>query len=117
MPQIFVAILLWFIMNNQVIKRDVFDIVKRLKSIDTKYFVIYNFERHKFEVHYARAKNTYELTIPYDTLDARTINFVLRTRIQNRKKIFEEIENSNKKLEQQNIKNLIEKIDRRIYES
>ena len=104
-------------MNYQIIKHDVFDIVKRLKCIDPKYFIVFNFARKKFEVHYARSKNTYELTVPYDTLDARTINFVLKTRIQNKQKIFEEIENSNKKLEQQNIKNLIEKIDRRIYES
>ena len=104
-------------MNYQIIKNDIFNIAKRLKSIDKKYFIVFNSDRNKYEVHYSRAKNTYELTIPYDTLDARTINFVLKTRIQNKQKIFEEIENSNKKLEQQNIKNLIEKIDRRIYES
>ena len=99
------------------IKNDVFNIAKRLKSIDSKYILVYNTSRKKFEVHYKRAKNTYELTIPYDTLDARTISFVLKTRIQNKKKIFDEIEQTNKKLEEQNIKNLIEKIDRRIYES
>lgn len=104
-------------MNYQIIKNDIFNIAKRLKSIDKKYFIVFNNDRNKYEVHYSRAKNTYELTIPYETLDARTINFVLKTRIQNKQKIFEEIENSNKKLEQQNIKNLIEKIDRRIYES
>ncbi len=104
-------------MNYQIIKNDIFNIAKRLKSIDKKYFIVFNSDRNKYEVHYSRAKNTYELTIPYDTLDARTIDFVLKTRIQNKQKIFEEIENSNKKLEQQNIKNLIEKMDRRIYES
>ena len=104
-------------MNYQIIKNDIFNIAKRLKSIDSKYFIVFNSNRNKYEVHYTRAKNIYELTIPYDKLDARTIDFVLKTRIQNKQKIFEEIENSNKKLEQQNIKNLIEKIDRRIYES
>ena len=104
-------------MNYQIIKNDIFNIARRLKFIDKKYFIVFNSDRNKYEVHYSRAKNTYELTIPYDTLDARTIDFVLKTRIQNKQKIFEEIENSNKKLEQQNIKNLIEKIDRRIYES
>lgn len=104
-------------MNYQIIKNDIFNIANRLKSIDKNYFVVFNFSRNKFEVHYKRAKNTYELTVPYDALDARTIDFVLKTRIQNKQKIFEEIENSNKKLEQKNIKNLIEKIDRRIYES
>ena len=70
-------------MNYQIIKNDIFNIAKRLKSIDKKYFIVFNSDRNKYEVHYARAKNTYELTIPYDTLDARTIDFVLKTRIQN----------------------------------
>ncbi len=86
-------------MIYKVIRDDLFDIVKRIKQIDPKYFVLYNITRKKFEIHYTRSKNTYELTIPYDGLDARTVDFVLKTRIQNQKKLLEEIENSNKKLQ------------------
>ena len=86
-------------MIYKVIKDDLFDIVKRIKQIDPKYFVLYNLTRHKYEIHYSRSKNTYELTVPYDNLDARTIDFVLKTRMQNQKKLLEEIENSNKKLQ------------------
>lgn len=86
-------------MIYQVIKSDLFDIVKRIKSINPKYYVLYNQTRKKFEVHYRRNKNTYELTIPYDVLDARAVYFVQKTRIQNKKKLLEEIEKSNKKLQ------------------
>ena len=89
----------YFIMIYQVIKSDVFDIVKRIKSINSKYFVLFNKTRNKFEVHYKRNKNTYELTIPYDVLDARAVDFVQKTRIQNQKKLLEEIEKSNQKLQ------------------
>ena len=86
-------------MIYQVIKSDLFDISKRIHSIDPKYFVVYNRKRKKFEVHYTRAKNTYELTIPFDTLDARAVDFVLKTRIQNQQKILDEIEKNNQELE------------------
>lgn len=104
-------------MIYKVISNDLFDISNRIKSIDNKYFVVYNIKRKKFEVHYARSKNTYELTIPFDSLDARAVEFVLKTRVQNQKKVLEEIEKSNEKLEKQNTKNIIENVNRRIYGS
>ena len=104
-------------MFYQEIKSDVFDIAKRIKSIDKKYFVVFNRDKNKFEVHYKRNKNTYELTIPYKTLDARAVEFVRKTAVQNKEKIFDEIEKSNAKLEEQNTKNIIENVNRSIYES
>lgn len=104
-------------MIYKVIEHDLFDIVKRIKSIDSKYYVVFNQTRKKFEVHYKRSKNTYELTLPYDTLDARAVAFVLKTRVQNQKAVLEEIEKSNEKLEKQNTKKIIENVNRRIYGS
>ena len=102
-------------MIYKVIENDLFDISNRIKAIDKKYYVVYNITRKKFEVHYKRSSNTYELTIPYDALDARAVWFVLKTRMQNKKAIFEEIEKSNEKLEKQNTKKIIENVNRRIY--
>ena len=96
---IFVAIFHIFIMVYQVIKSDLFDIAKRIRRINSKYFVVYNLRRKKFEVHYKRSKNTYELTIPFDTLDARAVEFVQKTRMENQKKLIDEIEKNNQKLE------------------
>ena len=99
----------------KLIKNDLFNIVNRLKSIDKKYFVVYNTKKHKYEVHYSRAKNTYELTVPYKNLDARTINLVLSTKIENQKQIYEKIEQENQMLEQKNKVQALENL-RRVYE-
>ena len=86
-------------MIYQEIKSDLFNIVKRIKGINPKYFVLYNHKKKKYEVHFKRSKSTYELTIPFDTLDARAVNFVMKTRMENQKKLLKEIEESNKKLQ------------------
>src|SRR5574344_2618845 len=90
------------------IKSDVFDITNRIKSIDKNYYILYNLKRKSFEVHYKRLKNTYELTLPFDTLDSRSVDFVQKTRIENRQKIIAEIEESNKRVEQKRASSIIE---------
>lgn len=104
-------------MIYQVIENDLFNISKRIKAIDKKYFVVFNKTKHKFEVHYSRSKNTYELTIPYKTLDARAVDFVLKTRVQNQQRIIDEIEKSNQELERKNTQRILENANRRLYES
>ena len=99
------------------IKDDLFDISKRIKAIDKKYFVVFNKTKKRFEVHYKRNKNTHELTIPYKTLDARAVEFVRKTMVQNKQKIFDEIDKSNEELERKKTKNIIENVNRRLYES
>lgn len=99
------------------IENDVFDVVNRIKSIDSKYFVLFNQKNKKYEVHYERAKNTYELTLPFDELDARAVLHVLKTKVENRKKIFAEIEKQNQKLMEKEQKEKIEKLQRSVYAS
>lgn len=99
------------------INNDVFDVVNRIKQIDDKYFVLYNLARKKFEVHYQRAKNTYELTLPFDCLDARAVLHVQKTRIENQKKIYAEIKKENEKLEKEKQKKQIEFMERSVYGS
>lgn len=98
-----------------LIKNDVFNVANRLKSIDKNYFVIYNSNRQKYEVHYKRSGNTYELTVPYDQLDARTIKLVHTSKVENQKQIFENLEKQNALFEQANKKAILENT-RRIYE-
>ena len=99
----------------KLVKNDLFNISNRLKSIDKKYFVVYNTSKHRYEVHYNRAKNTYELTIPYKNLDARTINLVFSTKLENQKQIYQKIEQENQLLEQKNKVQALENL-RRVYE-
>ena len=98
------------------INNDLFDIANRIKQIDDKYFIVFNTARKKFEVHYKRNKNTYELTIPFEQLDARAVEFVRKTRMQNKQKILEEINNNNALLKEKEQKQIKENI-RRIYEN
>lgn len=70
-------------MSGIRIKNDLFDIVERIKAIDSDYYIEYNSEADRFEVHCARCKPTLQLIVPYSALDKRTVDHVLRTRIAN----------------------------------
>lgn len=97
-------------MYLSIVKNDIFNISNRIKSIDKKYYIVYNHNKNRYEVHYNRAHNTYELSVPYKILDARTIDLVLKTKIQHQKEILEQIEQDNLKLTQKKQKEVIEKV-------
>lgn len=100
-------------MNYIEIKDDLFDICKRIRQIDAKYFILFNLKTKKYEVHYRRAKNTYELTLPFANLDARAVEYVQKTRIEHSRQIYAEIEKQNQKMiEEQNKKNLSKSIQK-----
>lgn len=82
------------------INNDVYFISEKIKEIDGGYKIFYNTKRKKFEVHNVnQIGSSYSLTIPYNILDGRTLLLVKKTRIENRKKFFEEIEKNNNLLE------------------
>ena len=83
------------------IESDLYNICTRLKSIDKNYFILYDKTKKKFEIHNSSQPfSSYCLTIPYDKLDKRTIDYVLKTKNENFDKILKEIELSNKKIEE-----------------
>ena len=82
------------------IQHDVFNIVNRLKQINSGYFVMFNTQTEKFEIHNNNYKNTLWLTLPFNQLDCRAINYVLKS--QNVEQVLLEIENDNLKLEKSN---------------
>ena len=95
-------------MEKIFISHDLFDIVKRLKQIDKKYFILYNKKSQKFEVHYKRSFGTLELVLPFDKLDKRTIDLVLSSRVENKKKILKQMEENNQKLEREKNQKLLD---------
>ena len=99
------------------INDNLYDVVNRIKQIDSKYFVLFNIEKKKFEVHYQRAKNTYELTLPFDELDARAVYYVQKTKIENQQRLYAEMKAQNQKLEKEKQERQIELLQRRVYES
>ena len=83
------------------INGDVFDISRRIRHIDSGYFIVWNARRSKFEVHNVDTyPNTYELTVPYSELDSRTLDFCMETRVANAEKILKQLEADNRKLEE-----------------
>lgn len=83
------------------IESDVFDIIKRIKDIDKNYYIMYNLDNCKYELHYRGLPNTYCFTCPFDNLDKRFIDLVYKTNIQYIDNIVEDIDNNNVKLEQE----------------
>ncbi|MDE6583089.1 MAG: hypothetical protein K2K31_00345 [Clostridia bacterium] len=100
------------------IESDCLDIVSRLKAIDKDYFVVFNEDSCKFEVHNSsQFQNTLCLILPFDVLDERTIDMVLKTRVQNADKLFQEMEEENKKLEKTQIKQILNDFEEKFYDS
>ena len=55
---------------------DVYGITERIKEIDKDYFVMLNRETQRFEIHISGQECTLGCEIPYDELDARTLEYV-----------------------------------------
>lgn len=101
----------WLIeMGKIFIKHDVFNIIKRLKKIDKNYFIVYNLNSKKFEVHHKASTNTLQLVLPYTNLDKRTLDLVLKTSVENQKKLLDEMEQNNKKLETEKQNRLLDEV-------
>lgn len=62
---------------------DPFDIVNRIREIEDEYFILYNKYEKKFEVHSTAQpiRQTYCFTVPFDTLDNRTLEYCRETNI------------------------------------
>lgn len=97
-------------MGKFIITHDVFNIAKRLKQIDKKYFIVFNSVNGKFEIHFKRQAGTLELILPYNSLDERTIVHVLKTKIERSSELLKEMEEQNILLQKKAEKNLLEEI-------
>ncbi|MDD2445770.1 MAG: hypothetical protein PHX09_03050 [Clostridia bacterium] len=83
------------------VETDVFFISERLREIDKDYFIIFNSKTQGFEIHHkGQIMNTFCLNVPYRTLDARTLELVQKTRIENIKNITDNLDNENIKTEE-----------------
>ena len=94
------------------ILNDMYNISKRIKNIDRDYFLVYDTVRASFEVHNsAQQDTTYCLTLPYNELDERTLNYVAKTRCANIENILEEINNNNKIQESADKSSVLKELD------
>lgn len=87
-----------------IIEDSVYEIPKRLKEYDESFFVAFNNRNGKFEVHSTdNLFETYCLTVPFNELDARTIDLVKRNDTKNKgaREIERELNEHNEKIERQ----------------
>jgi len=62
------------------VTHDLFRIATRLLKINPAYTVYFNTQKDRFEVH---AHNSIAFVVPYELLDSRTLEYALKTRVQN----------------------------------
>ena len=74
---------------------DLFDIVGRLKAVNSGYRVFWNGMRERFEVH----TTGLEFIVPFEILDERTVLHAMKTRRENQDAIELEVETNNAKIE------------------
>ena len=87
------------------IEKDLFSIADRLKEIDGRYEVYRNTLAHRFEVYVERAL---QFVVPFQKLDARTLEFARKTRIERAEKILKEMDDINARIERQKEKEILE---------
>ena len=80
------------------INEDTFDIVKRIKEIDENYYVVYDTQKGRFEMHYDGLQNTFCFVIG-DELDNRAIDLIYYTSIKYIDELFDEVDSINQKIE------------------
>ena len=84
------------------IESDVFDITKRIKDIDEGYYIVFDTNKEVYELHCKNQFNSFCLTVPYDVLDDRLLDFINYTDIRNIDNIINDIDINNNEIEKNN---------------
>ena len=96
---------------------DLFNIVGRVKSIDSHYEIVFDTERKCFEIHNSRqAGNTICLSVDSASLDSRVVDKLLRSRTEFARDIFNEIDDYNAKITRLNNEKSKEEIYSKIHQ-
>lgn len=97
-------------MNELIeITDDLFDICRRLKSVDEDYSVCYNVEKRRYEVHNRKqCGSTLAFVVPFDELDARTVEYARKTRAENVVALLQEIDKYNAEQEKLTVRKAAE---------
>lgn len=82
-----------------LIEHDLYNIGQRIQDIDEGYFVLYNHRFHRWEVHHVdNHPQTYAFVVPFDFLDARTLEYCWKTKRENTDRLLKEMEANNEKI-------------------
>lgn len=93
------------------VENQVCDIDRRIKEIDSDYFLMFNTESQKYEVHSSSLEdNTLFLNLPFDELDGRTIDYINMKLQMSVKKQIEEMKKKNEKINHDNNEKFLDKV-------
>jgi hypothetical protein len=81
--------------HKREIKNDLFDIAARARELDPDYRIFFDTVSGRFELHNMRFKDTLQCVLPFDRLDARTVDYIRETRIENADRLLIKIEREN----------------------
>ena len=81
------------------IESDVFDISKRIKDIHEGYFIVFDTNKSKFEIHNSEQGMSYCFTSKYDAVCAGMIFEIMYSMVNNIDNIIDEIDKNNKQIE------------------
>lgn len=96
-----------------VVQGDLYNISQRIKEIDSSYFLYFNYKNRKYELHSKnQVKNSYVLTLPFSSLDNRTITHILKTRVERKKEFLKEIEKENEKLQKRELDKILKRAEK-----
>lgn len=92
--------------------KDIYNICNRIKKIDKSYMLAYDFDSKKYMVYSTNINFSFEVidslklsyvcTLPYNELDARSINYLYQTKSQNLETLIKQIDEHNNKVEKEN---------------
>ena len=89
---------------------NVYDIPVRLKEVNRDFFVMFNTRNQRYEVHCASQPfDTLACVLPFDELDARTIQYVREFSRERTEHLAEEIERYNDELDRKEQAAVIDK--------
>ncbi len=78
------------------VSHDVYNIANRIKKIDRDYYVVLDTIKRKYEIHNSsQLGSSYCLTLPYDDLDARALDYIFMTRVGNIDELIDRIDREN----------------------
>lgn len=98
-------------MSKILVTNDLFDVAWRLKAVKDSYLLYYDTDTNRYEVHdSAQRGNTLQFVVPYDDLDARTVDYARYSRVENAQAIFAEVEKHNAHLEKEQLAQSVERI-------
>jgi len=83
----------------KIVKKDMFNISRRIKHIDKSYYIVFNNKLNRWEVHSTSQVDRFCLVSPYKSLDTRLLDYVYRTSLVHNPHLLKDIEEYNEKID------------------